>query len=358
MPKTRTFAYNTGADIPGTSQFGQLAVGTPSAGYESSGLKWWNGPDENLGYVIAYPNPGGQPGGDGKTADLGFFRTSTLSDADFLSLSQTVTKQTFANASSAKAWLDSNGYWTSWSSSGPQLLAELDASNPSSYPGSFNTWFDLTANNNDAILSAGSGSLTYSTASASGEFDLSGGSGTVISLADNAYTSLSSSNSKSYSIWIKADAIGFMSFSRTVMCKQQGTGGGSTSDGFFVGINSSNQVVARVTSDSGSTVKSYSGIGATISTGVWYMVTLLTKISSDANSTKLFINSTEVASGSQGGSGVVDDQRNLLLGNYDSGIQNAQAFDGMIGSLYIKEGDIAASDISTLFDDTKLRFGY
>jgi hypothetical protein len=58
MATARPFAYNTGAGITGTVQFGYLAVGTPTAGFASTGLPWWNGPDEDLGYVIAASVPG------------------------------------------------------------------------------------------------------------------------------------------------------------------------------------------------------------------------------------------------------------------------------------------------------------
>ena len=56
MPTSRPFAYNTGSTINGTQQFGSLAVGTPTSGV--TGLpQWWNGPDEELGYIIAESVP-------------------------------------------------------------------------------------------------------------------------------------------------------------------------------------------------------------------------------------------------------------------------------------------------------------
>ena len=54
MSITNPFAYNTGSTISGTEQFGNIAVGLPTSGFESTGLKWWNGPDQELGYVIAH----------------------------------------------------------------------------------------------------------------------------------------------------------------------------------------------------------------------------------------------------------------------------------------------------------------
>ena len=53
MSTSRPFAYNTGSPIDGTIQVGDLAVGYPTTGY--TGTEWWNGPDEELGYVIAQP---------------------------------------------------------------------------------------------------------------------------------------------------------------------------------------------------------------------------------------------------------------------------------------------------------------
>jgi hypothetical protein len=56
MSTTRPFSYNTGSPIAGTIQVGDLAVGYPTTGY--TGMEWWNGPDEDLGYVIAQPVSG------------------------------------------------------------------------------------------------------------------------------------------------------------------------------------------------------------------------------------------------------------------------------------------------------------
>jgi len=120
MATSRPFAYNTGSTISGTEQVGSIAIGTPTSGFTSTGLRWWNGPDEDLGYVIAHTVPSGtQPNPVGVPAYIGFWRTPSKTDNNFISLSQyissfTGTPQTFASASAAKTWLNSAGYWTSW----------------------------------------------------------------------------------------------------------------------------------------------------------------------------------------------------------------------------------------------------
>ena len=58
MATSRPFAYNpSGTPISGTEQVGDIAIGTPDVGFELSGLKWWNGPDEELGHVICRSVP-------------------------------------------------------------------------------------------------------------------------------------------------------------------------------------------------------------------------------------------------------------------------------------------------------------
>jgi SPRY domain len=57
MTTATSFAYNAGTPITGTTQVGNLAVGTPTSGFTNS-PQFWNGPDEELGYVIAAPVSG------------------------------------------------------------------------------------------------------------------------------------------------------------------------------------------------------------------------------------------------------------------------------------------------------------
>lgn len=57
---TIPLSYNTGSTIGGTTQVGGLAIGTTEQDYSSNigGVKWWMGPDQDLGYVIAHPVSG------------------------------------------------------------------------------------------------------------------------------------------------------------------------------------------------------------------------------------------------------------------------------------------------------------
>ena len=122
----RPFAYNTGASISGTIQVGSLAVGIPTSGFTNS-PRFWSGPDEDLGYVIAYPVSGGTHPTPifGVTAYLGFKGTKNMinpfSESTFVKLTNKSFKQSFTNGNDASTWLTTNGYWNSWVSIMPTI---------------------------------------------------------------------------------------------------------------------------------------------------------------------------------------------------------------------------------------------
>jgi hypothetical protein len=120
MSISRPFAYNPGTPIPGTEQVGSLSIGVPTSGFTDN-PQYWNGPDEELGYVIAQSVSGNtQPTPiPGVFASLGFFRTSGFGDNEFINLSEVVSNaygnpQTFSSATEASIWLTDNGFWNSY----------------------------------------------------------------------------------------------------------------------------------------------------------------------------------------------------------------------------------------------------
>jgi hypothetical protein len=115
MAIARPFAYNSGSSIPGTEQIGDLSIGAPTSGFTNN-PQYWNGPDEELGYVIAQSVSGNtQPTPlSGVTASVGFFRSTDLTENSFVELTNTVFGQNFTNGTDCKTWLNDNGYWTSF----------------------------------------------------------------------------------------------------------------------------------------------------------------------------------------------------------------------------------------------------
>jgi hypothetical protein len=157
MSTTRPFAFNTGSTISGTLQIGDLAVGFPTTGFTGS-PRWWNGPDEDLGYVICRPNFfGNQPNPDNVPAYVRFLRSKVKTEQSFVNLVNGVFNQTFTTGSQCKTYLNNQGYWTSYVSN---LSLHLDAADPNSYSGTGTTWYDLSGNGNDVDM-VNSGSITW-----------------------------------------------------------------------------------------------------------------------------------------------------------------------------------------------------
>ena len=93
---TRAFAYNTGATISGTTQVGSLAIGSDNTiDYSSDygGVKWWEGPDENTGYVIAMPSSGNTQPTEISTNQLTLNGTYRGSDVNLSNNNQTAHQQ-------------------------------------------------------------------------------------------------------------------------------------------------------------------------------------------------------------------------------------------------------------------------
>jgi hypothetical protein len=123
---TRAFAYNTGSPISGTLQLGNLAIGSDNTidySQDYGGVKWWEGPDESLGYVIAQANANNnEQTPDGvypSTAYVEFYRSDALTDISFLqlvnSIPPTIGQSIFYSVSEAITWLNNNGLWVSYS---------------------------------------------------------------------------------------------------------------------------------------------------------------------------------------------------------------------------------------------------
>jgi hypothetical protein len=125
MATSRPFAYNPippGSEISGTTQFVNLAIGVLPEPYDGDygGVKWWMGPDEDLGYIICQPVSGNtQPTPIfGVTASLGFYRTTAFTDSAFVFTCNTISARrglpVFTTPNEATAWLSANGYWTNY----------------------------------------------------------------------------------------------------------------------------------------------------------------------------------------------------------------------------------------------------
>jgi hypothetical protein len=123
MATHRIFCYNpTGATISGTEQVGSIAAATGDVSIDPT-KQWWNGPDEDVRYIVAYSSLNSERSNGPERVlatnypcNLGFIGSSAKTDESFLNLAKTISgSSSLASASAAKTWLNTNGYWTSWS---------------------------------------------------------------------------------------------------------------------------------------------------------------------------------------------------------------------------------------------------
>lgn len=117
MSTSRPFSYYNGYTPLNTDKYGNILVGLTGVSLTDGGLSWFNGPDEDLGYVIAHDGGTNRTYGNnfGPIAgtSIGFWRSVDKTDNSFLNIAANV-GQTFSSASNAKTWLESNGHWTSY----------------------------------------------------------------------------------------------------------------------------------------------------------------------------------------------------------------------------------------------------
>ena len=175
MATVRSFAYNSGTGVTGTYKVGSISAGYSPINY-GGGLLWWNGPNEDTGYVIGHTS-GARTTGNGafsvSSPTIGFWRSPLKTENSFVSTCNTIFGQSFTDGVTAKNWLESNGYWASYSGvTTSNLVVHLDAGN---YAGTGSTWYGLTGSNatlfntptysitSNGMLSFSDASLEYAT---------------------------------------------------------------------------------------------------------------------------------------------------------------------------------------------------
>lgn len=330
----RPFAYNTGSQIAGTVQVGDLAVGFPTVGFPSTGLEWWNGPNENLGYVIAQPVPDdSQPTPvSGQTASVGFYRTSGFNDNEFVEYANRLLNENYTNPLQASSGLTANGYWNSYVAP----LLSLDAGNPSSYPGSGTTWTDLVGGkvfnliNNPTYSSSNGGRIQF--IPSSGQYA-------------NCSTSLPSLNQWTVSVWHYYT--GQNTGTSPCIVTEQFTGGYIN---YIIGNGSDTSPDLQTGFWAPGWILTNNGY--TLTPGNWYYIVG----TYDGNTLSLYVNNTLVESTTplvytpqSSNSGI------FLMSRWDN--QPNELWGGYLSMVDIYDKPLGATQISSLWNLNKSRFG-
>jgi hypothetical protein len=92
-----------------------------------------------------------------------------------------------------------------------------------------------------------------------------------------------------------------------------------------------------------------------ISINTWYLYTFISQITSTTNTTKVYINETEVSSGTHG-SDSISESNPLYLGYIGAGVSSPY-LNGKIGAAYFYTKGLSASEVLQNYNATKSRYG-
>lgn len=120
-------SFWTGSTIPGTTQIGNLSIGTSPQDYgavgNNYGITYWATPDQNNGYVIAHEDLSASHTGNTIVGNVptkvpgqkvGFWRSDLLTENSFVDLTNTLFNQSFTGGAQCNTYLNTNGMWSSY----------------------------------------------------------------------------------------------------------------------------------------------------------------------------------------------------------------------------------------------------
>ena len=249
--------------------------------------------------------------------------------------------------SATKAYFNGVEVWTPATGSSPSglittnLFMHLDAADYTS-----GTWNDRTVNGNNATINGATWSSTDG-----GIFDLDGLNDTI-SIPHNSSLSLTTAGQKTIQVWVKFDALPALNAQGQPVFGKLSSG--FAFDGYWGGLFS-NTGNTRVVTNGAATQRITTSTTNPISINTWYLYTFISQITSTSNTTKVYINTTEVSSTAHG-SDTINESNTLYLGFIGTGVSSPY-LNGKIGACYFYTSGLSAADISTNFNATKSKYG-
>jgi hypothetical protein len=219
------------------------------------------------------------------------------------------------------------------------LFMELDAANYTS-----GSWTDETGNGNNATINGATWSSTDG-----GIFDFDGINDTI-SVPHVSNLSLSTSAQRTVQVWVKFDSIPALNVQLPVFGKLSSS---FSFDGYWGGLFSDGGAVRFVTN--GGSSQKVNTSSSTVSANTWYLMTFISQITNTANTTKVYVNTTEYISAAHG-TDTYSESNTFYLGYIGSGVGSVY-LDGKIGACYFYTKGLSASEISDNYNATKSRYG-
>jgi hypothetical protein len=221
------------------------------------------------------------------------------------------------------------------------LFLKLDATNYTN-----GTWLDETENNNNATING----ATWSS-SDGGIFDLDGVNDNI-SIPHNTNLSLSSGVQKTLQVWVKFDVLPALNTQgQPVFGKLSSS---FAFDGYWGGLFSNNGNV-RVVTNGTSIQRVTNSTSNPVAINNWYLYTFISQITSTSNTTKVYINETEVVTTQHGTDGY-SESNPLYLGYIGAGVSSPY-LNGKIGACYFYTKGLTELEVSQNFNATKSKYG-
>ena len=354
MPKAHLFSYNIFPNgvITGCTQYGDMAVSldtTDTPGFTVGNMgNPYHGPDEDLGYVIAKASSA-----RGRTHKRGtelapdavsFIRSDSKTDASFVDLVNKNFNQSFSLDSSgavtAKNYLTTNEYWTSYSTD-PTFTLVMNLDSTTGVTGS--TWTDISGGGHSATLNGGYGTTTFNNNQV---VTLNGTSGYVLPSSFGTQLSTGFTNN----VWVYPTTTS----NGTIISEWGGTPPNGWTDAQIALV--SGRIRSGVFDPSSFSPTGYI-TGPTFSANTWYNIAMT--YNSTTKDLMLYINGTlnSTINGVKSNPGTLY----LTLGRPDtpnSYLGGASGyFQGYVGSWKIWNGPISATNILSNYNSTKSIYG-
>lgn len=221
------------------------------------------------------------------------------------------------------------------------LFMHLDAADYTS-----GTWNDKTANGNNATINGATWSSTDG-----GIFDFDGVNDTI-SISHKSSLSLITSGQRTIQVWVKFDALPALNTQGQPVFGKLSSG--FAFDGYWGGLFS-NTGNTRVVTNGASTQRITTSTSNPVAIDTWYLYTFISQITGTSNTTKVYINTTEVSSTAHG-TDTISESNTLYLGFIGTGVSSPY-LNGKIGACYFYTSGLSASDISTNYNATKSKYG-
>ena len=220
------------------------------------------------------------------------------------------------------------------------LFMHLDASDYTS-----GTWLDRTINGNNATIS---GSTWLSDNGGIFDFD---GVNDAISIPHTANLSLSTTSQRTIQVWVKFDALPASSTQGQPVFGKLSSNFGF--DGYWGGLFS-NAGNTRVVTNGTSIQRVTDSISGPIAINVWYLYTFISQITSTSNTTKVYINTTEISTTAHG-SDSYNETNPLYLGFIGTGVSSPY-LNGKIGACYFYTKGLSAAEILSNYNATSTKY--